>query len=610
MRDSHPAPTPSPHGTYPVATSHIAASSVVNSVRDAAHAASPTSVAASHTAAPLPNKPSAAAASLMPAPATFSPSPSRGVRVGALVAPKRHLQTVISALDERQWRKPCVRPVDADDGWKAVAVTPDGAVALDASHPLPPSLARLLEAGEVRWASGLRATAATPVPHTPPSAPPACFTFAELFAGIGGFRLGLERLGGRCVFASEIDPHAAATYARHFCCVPSGDITAIDEADVPPHDLLTAGFPCQSFSRTGRADGFSDGRGALFYEVVRVAAAARPAALLLENVPNLLRVDRGHALHQIVRALGEVGYTCRVHVLNARALVPQHRERLFVVAFRSDLRCAAASFKWPQLAHSAPALRSVLEPARAAYQLSSGQWKAVLRSREWIKQPQWRLAQLEGAARTLRGSYRSSFTRFSEFVPTTSEQEALGRRDGDARGGCEPAWGEEDVGMELGGEDEPEGERDGEGVEGEVVEPARFYTERECARIQGFPDSLELCGAKLYKQIGNAVCPPLVEVIGRQILLALDIAPALPDGTDHDRRPCESFLSAAAINVLRSVTPPDEGEASEQSEYGRYAAESAEERLARVCRRSPDKLFCSACAATYSLTAVPPGGSA
>ncbi|EOD38823.1 hypothetical protein EMIHUDRAFT_56747, partial [Emiliania huxleyi CCMP1516] len=139
--------------------------------------------------------------------------------------------------------------------------------------------------------------------------------YAELFAGVGGFRLALDGLGGRCVFASEIDPCAAATYERNFGDAPLGDITEVPDEDLPAHDLLTAGFPCQSFSRSGEQRGLGDARGDLFFEIVRVA----PAALLLENVPNLLRVDNGHALHIIVHALTRAGYHCRLKKKNTRS---------------------------------------------------------------------------------------------------------------------------------------------------------------------------------------------------------------------------------------------------------------------------------------------------
>ena len=364
-----------------------------------------------------------------------------GCAVGAVLAPKRHVQTVIKALDERQWRKKRVRvaSVHDDEGLLAVAVAPEGARALDAhcskmeagpapspdSGQVPSLLAELLADGAVRWATGHRAGAAAAAPgpvREVSGSVLARFTYAELFAGIGGFRLALDALGGKCVFASEIEPCAAATYARNFGEQPAGDITEVNTEVVPEHDLLTAGFPCQSFSRTGEQLGLSDSRGDLFFEIVRVATKGRPRALLLENVPNLLRIGNGHTLHIILSALSEAGYHSRVQLINAAALVPQHRERLYIVAFRADQHAAAAAFSWPLLpATRLTRVRDILEklsPEESArYQLSSSQWAQVRASSEYRHNPQWRLAQLDGAARTLRGSYRRSYARFSECVP-------------------------------------------------------------------------------------------------------------------------------------------------------------------------------------------------
>lgn len=291
-----------------------------------------------------------------------------------------------------------------------------------------------------------------------------------------------------------------------------------------------------------------------------VILMGRPYALLLENVPNLLRVDEGHAIHTITTALTAAGYSARVGLLNASQWVPQHRERLFIAAFRADLSIAAAAFSWPlPLRRRKTRLREVLEQLSVErleeYRLSSAQWRLVRGSLEFRKQPQWRLAQLEGEARTLRGSYRKSFSRFSEFVPTSAAQESLTYEDvaaspsvggeeaeveeGDGREDhVDGAGGDDDVGPSICGlEGDAEGGYDG-GVTGEsdgggkplkqrgltqpsareraraLLEPARFYTERECARLQGFPEEMSIQGGKKYMQIGNAVCPQLVTAIG------------------------------------------------------------------------------------------------
>ena len=287
-------------------------------------------------------------------------SDSTGVAVGALIVAKRSVQTVIKLLDERSWRKKRAGISRLDGEKMAIPLGPDGARALNTQNKslIPAGLIELMTAGQVEWASGMRIgtaslagaasagsvrtvptiTASTAVRQQP-------FTFIELFAGLGGFRLGLAALGGRCVFASEIDPHAAAAYARNFGDDHLyGDITSVPTDAIPAHDILTAGFPCQSFSRAGKQGGLEDDRGDLFHEILRCAMAGRPKAMLLENVPNLLRVDETHAIHTIIGHLTRCGYHCRINVLNAAALVPQHRERLFIVAFRSDLSSASERF--------------------------------------------------------------------------------------------------------------------------------------------------------------------------------------------------------------------------------------------------------------------------
>jgi len=164
------------------------------------------------------------------------------------------------------------------------------------------------------------------------------FTFAELFAGIGGFALGLEALGGSCVFASEVAPESVAVYQRNFPAFPAvqGDIWKVPDQAIPPHDLLVAGFPCQPFSAMGAQPGLSDtkgvheteNRGMLFTQIVRVLRVAQPAAFILENVPGLLYAQNGRALATIRTALGEAGYTVSYEVIDARCLTAQRRKRL------------------------------------------------------------------------------------------------------------------------------------------------------------------------------------------------------------------------------------------------------------------------------------------
>ena len=164
------------------------------------------------------------------------------------------------------------------------------------------------------------------------------FTYASLFSGIGGFEQALNNLGGRCVFASEIDKFAAQAYEVLYGHKPHGDITKIDAKDIPDHDLLVGGFPCQSFSVAGKRKGFEDTRGTLFFEIARIAKEKRPKALLLENVKGLVNHDKGRTLDIMISVLNEIGYVIDFEVLNSKYFgVPQNRERIFIVAIREDL---------------------------------------------------------------------------------------------------------------------------------------------------------------------------------------------------------------------------------------------------------------------------------
>jgi DNA (cytosine-5)-methyltransferase 1 len=161
------------------------------------------------------------------------------------------------------------------------------------------------------------------------------FKFIDLFSGIGGFRYALEKKGMKCVFSSEIDIKAQEAYFKNFGEKPYGDITEISEKKIPAHDILCAGFPCQSFSISGDMKGLEDNRGRLFYDIVRIAQYHQPHVLLLENVKNILTVDDGKVIQTIETKLDEIGYTLQKHVLNASEFgIPQSRERVYFVGLK------------------------------------------------------------------------------------------------------------------------------------------------------------------------------------------------------------------------------------------------------------------------------------
>jgi DNA (cytosine-5)-methyltransferase 1 len=164
------------------------------------------------------------------------------------------------------------------------------------------------------------------------------FTYVSLFSGVGGFEQALNKLGGKCVMASEIDKFANKAYEVLYGEPTVGDVTEIEAEDVPDHDLLVGGFPCQAFSVAGKRLGFEDTRGTLFFEMARIAKAKKPKVILAENVKGLVGHDKGRTLNTIVQTLCDIGYTVDFNVLNSKYFdVPQNRERIFIIAIRDDL---------------------------------------------------------------------------------------------------------------------------------------------------------------------------------------------------------------------------------------------------------------------------------
>ncbi|MBP7139923.1 MAG: DNA cytosine methyltransferase [Caldisericia bacterium] len=166
------------------------------------------------------------------------------------------------------------------------------------------------------------------------------FTFIDLFAGIGGFHIALEKLGGKCVFASEIDEKAQEVYEKNFNLRPKGDITKIDEKDIPSHDVLCAGFPCQPFSHAGFQKGMGETRGTLFFDIMRIVKHHKPKYLILENVQNLVKHDNGNTWRVISENLKEAGYIIPdepIIVSPHQLGIPQHRKRVVILAQRKDL---------------------------------------------------------------------------------------------------------------------------------------------------------------------------------------------------------------------------------------------------------------------------------
>ena len=184
------------------------------------------------------------------------------------------------------------------------------------------------------------------------------FRFIDLFAGIGGIRIAFEKAGGQCVFTSEWDTACQTMYEANFGERPRGDITKIAASEVPDHDILTGGFPCQAFSILGHKLGFADTRGTLFFEVERILKAKQPSAFLLENVRQLRTHDNGHTFQVILKSLTDLGYFVHHKVLNGLDFgVPQKRERVIIVGFRHNY-----PFEFPTRGQHTKTLAEVLEP--------------------------------------------------------------------------------------------------------------------------------------------------------------------------------------------------------------------------------------------------------
>jgi DNA-methyltransferase (dcm) len=296
----------------------------------------------------------------------------------------------------------------------------------------------------------------------------------DLFAGIGGIRLGFEQAFGdiQCVFASEIDKHAVITYQANFGNEPVfGDITQIDENNVPDHDILLAGFPCQPFSQAGLKRGFTDTRGTLFFDIERILLAKRPKAFLLENVKQLKGHDKGRTLQVILEHLKDAGYRVYYDVLKARDFgVPQNRERIYIVGFLDH----SIQFEFPKPTELPTRVGDILDKkVDDKYTISNKLWAGHQRRKIQNK--------LNG-----KGFGYGLFSENSEYTNTIS---ARYYKDGS------------EILIEQNGKN------------------PRKLTPREASRLQGFPSDyiIPVSDVQSYKQFGNSVCVPVIKAIAEQM---------------------------------------------------------------------------------------------
>lgn len=302
------------------------------------------------------------------------------------------------------------------------------------------------------------------------------FTFIDLFAGIGGMRIAFERQGGNCVYSNEWNKYCQQTYFANFGEQPDDDITKVDARIIPSHDILVAGFPCQPFSiagvskkqSMGRETGFEDKtQGTLFFDVCRILKAKRPKAFMLENVKNLKSHDHGRTFKVITESLDELDYEVFAAVLDGQNYVPQHRERILIVGFDRKRYGRNIKFEFNiNPVNPKPVMKDILEPEVAdKYTLSDKLWQYLqnyaLKHRAAGNGFGFGIASPDGISRTLSARY---YKDGSEIL-----------------------------------------------IEQPGKNPRRL-TPRECARLQGFPDSFKIVvsDTQAYRQFGNSVVVPLM----------------------------------------------------------------------------------------------------
>lgn len=339
--------------------------------------------------------------------------------------------------------------------------------------------------------------------------------FIDLFAGIGGTRLAFEAAGGRCVFSSEWDRFAQQTYQANFGIVPHGDIRSISSEDIPPHDILVAGFPCQPFSISGvskkrslnRPDGFDDPtQGTLFFEIKRIIRDKRPRAFLLENVKNLRNHDGGRTYRVIEDSLRhELGYDLYADVIDADGYVPQHRERIFIVGFKKKQRIP---FVFPQANGPKPRLRDILDlDPQPKYTLTDHLWKYLQDYAAKHKRQGngfgFGLADLDGRSRTLSARYYKDGSEI--LIPQNGKN-------------------------------------------------PRRLTPSECVRLMGFDQlrpnfKMPVSDTQAYRQLGNSVVVPLVAEVASAIVHRLR-----PAGEQEDLAAVYERLRARLRKTSRRPT--------------------------------------------------------
>ena len=320
-------------------------------------------------------------------------------------------------------------------------------------------------------------------------------TFIDLFAGIGGFRLALEKGGAKCVFSSEIHRYALQVYKANFNEDAAGDITQIKAKDIPAHDVLCAGFPCQAFSRLGMEKGFSDTRGTLFFEIVRIAKHHKPKIIFLENVPGLVSHNKGDTFETITNNLTNLGYKVYWKILEATMFgVPQKRRRIFIVAVRNDIK---KEFSFPTGSLSKKTMKDVMENnVEANYFISEERYERILslKNNGISRFDKFIIGPDEFAHALLAVDYEANLV-VDKTKPTGK---FYNKQASFKKAGCKNAT---------------------------IINThcLRRLTPTECKRLQGFPEDFKMpvSNKQAYFLFGNAVPVPVVAAIFEQIKLVI-----------------------------------------------------------------------------------------
>lgn len=290
-------------------------------------------------------------------------------------------------------------------------------------------------------------------------------TFIDLFAGIGGIRKGFEDNNTECVFSCEWDKFAQKTYKANFGEIPYGDITKISEQEIPKHDVLLAGFPCQPFSNIGKREGFNHPtQGTLFFDIIRILKFHQPKMLLLENVPGLTTIQKGETFKTILHELDKANYSVFYQILDAQNFnLPQRRKRIIIVGFRKDLN--VSSFSFPKGNNKKIPINSILERNVKGYSISKHLQRNYL-----FKKNDGKPAIVNFNSTNVVGTLVSTYHKIQRLTGTFVEDGETG---------------------------------------------LRLFSELECKRLMGFPDDfiIPVSRTQMYKQLGNSVAVPMIKAV-------------------------------------------------------------------------------------------------